>query len=158
MDRFKAGRFTTGVFHWQSAGSGRDRPDAKNSIVVNHAPPVESLKESLPLCDPCWIQHRVRGFNSRCPPNCSAIPVTNDQPGVAARISQKQTGKTAHLEIQVPLIPRDSLTRYRPIVISAKFAFDPKSDRQRNGLARPQTWSNNFCSRSLSQKSCLIKG
>ena len=61
-----------------------------NVVVVNHAPQIEILKRSS-LC----ITHA--GLNTvleslSCGVPMLALPVTNDQPGVAARIANKKVG------------------------------------------------------------------
>jgi UDP:flavonoid glycosyltransferase YjiC (YdhE family) len=68
----------------------------QNAIVVNHAPQLELLKKAS-VC----ITHA--GFNTVLEALAQgvpqvAIPVTNDQPGVAARIAAHQTGVVASLE------------------------------------------------------------
>jgi zeaxanthin glucosyltransferase len=71
-------------------------PVPKNAIVVNNAPQLELLKKAS-VC----ITHA--GFNTVLEALAQgvpqiAIPVTNDQPGVAARIAEKKTGKTTSLD------------------------------------------------------------
>src|SRR5260221_11126721 len=67
-----------------------------NAIVVNNAPQLELLKKAS-IC----ITHA--GFNTALEALTQgvpqiAIPVTNDQPGVAARIADKKTGKITSLD------------------------------------------------------------
>jgi zeaxanthin glucosyltransferase len=67
-----------------------------NAIVVNNAPQLELLKKAS-VC----ITHA--GFNTVLEALMQgvpqiAIPVTYDQPGVAARIADKKTGKTTSLD------------------------------------------------------------
>jgi zeaxanthin glucosyltransferase len=71
-------------------------PLPKNAIVVNHAPQLDLLKKSS-IC----ITHA--GFNTVLEALTQgvpqvAIPVTDDQPGVAARIAAHQTGVVAPLQ------------------------------------------------------------
>jgi len=71
-------------------------PVPQNAIVFNHAPQLELLKKAS-VC----ITHA--GFNTVLEALAQgvpqvAIPVTNDQPGVAARIAAHQTGVIASLE------------------------------------------------------------
>jgi zeaxanthin glucosyltransferase len=71
-------------------------PLPKNAIVVNHAPQLDLLKKSS-IC----ITHA--GFNTVLEALTQgvpqvAIPVTDDQPGVAARIAAHQTGVVASLQ------------------------------------------------------------
>jgi UDP:flavonoid glycosyltransferase YjiC (YdhE family) len=68
----------------------------KNAIVVNQAPQLELMKKAS-LC----ITHG--GFNTVLEALTQgvpqvAIPITNDQPGVAARIAAHQTGAVTSLE------------------------------------------------------------
>ncbi len=68
----------------------------KNTIVVNHAPQLELLQKAS-VC----ITHA--GFNTVLEALAQgvpqvAIPITNDQPGVAARIAAHQTGVITSLE------------------------------------------------------------
>jgi zeaxanthin glucosyltransferase len=71
-------------------------PVPNNAIVVDHAPQLELLKRAS-VC----ITHA--GFNSVLEALAQgvpqvAIPITNDQPGVAARIAAHQTGVVDSLE------------------------------------------------------------
>ena len=71
-------------------------PVPQNAIVVNHAPQLELLKKAS-VC----ITHA--GFNTVLEALAQgvpqvAIPVTHDQPGVAARIAAHQTGVVTSLE------------------------------------------------------------
>src|SRR6202011_5318022 len=71
-------------------------PVPQNAIVVNHAPQLELLKKAS-VC----ITHA--GFNTVLEALAQgvpqvAIPVTHEQPGVAARIAAPQTGVVTSLE------------------------------------------------------------
>jgi zeaxanthin glucosyltransferase len=71
-------------------------PVPNNAIVVNHAPQQELLRKAS-VC----ITHA--GFNTVLEALTQgvhqvAIPITNDQPGVAARIAAHQTGVVTSLE------------------------------------------------------------
>jgi zeaxanthin glucosyltransferase len=71
-------------------------PVPNNAIVVSNVPQLELLKRAA-VC----ITHG--GFNTVLEALTQgvpqiAIPVTNDQPGVAARIADKKTGKTTSLD------------------------------------------------------------
>jgi zeaxanthin glucosyltransferase len=71
-------------------------PVTKNAIVVNHAPQLELLKKA-------WVCITHAGFNTVLEALTQgvpqvAIPATNDQPGVAARIAAHQIGVVASLE------------------------------------------------------------
>jgi zeaxanthin glucosyltransferase len=82
-------------------------PLPNNAIVVNNAPQLELLKKAS-VC----ITHA--GFNTVLEALAQgvpqiAIPVTHDQPGVAARIAYKKTGKTISLDGLNPLHLSDHL-------------------------------------------------
>jgi zeaxanthin glucosyltransferase len=71
-------------------------PVPNNAIIVNNAPQLELLKKAS-VC----ITHA--GFNTVLEALAQgvpqiAIPVTNDQPGVAARIADKRTGKITSVD------------------------------------------------------------
>lgn len=82
-----------------------------NAIVVNNAPQLELLKKAS-VC----ITHG--GFNTVLEALTQgvpqiAIPVTNDQPGVAARIEYKKTGKTTSLDGWIHCIWRNCSMKCR---------------------------------------------
>jgi zeaxanthin glucosyltransferase len=71
-------------------------PMPRNSIVVNHAPQLELLKRASVCVTHAGFNTVLEALTQGVPQ--IAIPVTNDQPGVAARIAEKKTGKIARLE------------------------------------------------------------
>jgi zeaxanthin glucosyltransferase len=71
-------------------------PLPKNAIVVNHAPQLELLKKSSVCVTHAGFNTVLEALTQGVPQ--IAIPVTNDQPGVAARIAAHQTGVVASLE------------------------------------------------------------
>jgi zeaxanthin glucosyltransferase len=71
-------------------------PLPKNAIVVNHAPQLELLKKSSVCVTHAGFNTVLEALTQGVPQ--IAIPVTNDQPGVAARIAAHQTGVVTSLE------------------------------------------------------------
>ena len=67
----------------------------KNAIVVNNAPQLELLKKASVCITHAGFNTVLEALTQGVPQ--IAIPVTNDQPGVAARIANKKTGKTTSL-------------------------------------------------------------
>ncbi len=66
-------------------------PVPKNAIVVNHAPQLEVLKKAAVCITHAGFNTVLEALSQGVPQ--IAIPVTSDQPGVAARIVNKQTGQ-----------------------------------------------------------------
>jgi len=71
-------------------------PVPKNAIVVNHAPQLELLKKTSVFITHAGFNTVLEALTQGVPQ--VAIPVTNDQPGVAARMAAHQTGVVASLE------------------------------------------------------------
>jgi MGT family glycosyltransferase len=71
-------------------------PVPNNAIVVNHAPQLELLKKASVCITHAGFNTVLEALTQGVPQ--VAIPVTNDQPGVAARIAAHQTGVVASLE------------------------------------------------------------
>jgi zeaxanthin glucosyltransferase len=71
-------------------------PVPKNAIVVNHAPQLELLKKASACITHAGFNTVLEALTQGVPQ--VAIPVTHDQPGVAARISAHQTGVVTSLE------------------------------------------------------------
>ena len=67
-----------------------------NAIVVNNAPQLELLKKASVCITHAGFNTALEALTQGVPQ--IAIPVTNDQPGVAARIADKKTGKTTSLD------------------------------------------------------------
>jgi MGT family glycosyltransferase len=61
-----------------------------NVVVVNHAPQIEVLKRSSLCITHAGLNTVLESLASGVP--MVALPVTNDQPGVAARIANKKVG------------------------------------------------------------------
>src|SRR6202047_3401159 len=71
-------------------------PVPTNAIVVNHAPQLELLKKASVCITHAGFNTVLEALTQGVPQ--VAIPVTNDQPGVAARIAAHQTGIVTSLE------------------------------------------------------------
>jgi zeaxanthin glucosyltransferase len=71
-------------------------PVPKNAIVVNHAPQLELLKKASACITHAGFNTVLEALTQGVPQ--VAIPVTHDQPGVAARISAHQTGVVTSLD------------------------------------------------------------
>jgi len=71
-------------------------PVPNNAIVVNHAPQLELLKKASVCITHAGFNTVLEALTQGVPQ--VAIPVTNDQPGVAARIAAHQTGVVASSE------------------------------------------------------------
>jgi len=71
-------------------------PVPANAIVVNHAPQLELLKKASVCITHAGFNTVLEALTQGVPQ--IGIPVTNDQPGVAARIAAHQTGVVASLE------------------------------------------------------------
>ena len=59
-------------------------------LVVNHAPQIEILKRSSLCITHAGLNTVLESLSSGVP--MLALPITNDQPGVAARIADKKLG------------------------------------------------------------------
>jgi MGT family glycosyltransferase len=66
-------------------------PAPKNAIIVKQAPQLELLKRSSVCITHAGLNTALESLAQGVPQ--VAIPVTHDQPGVAARIADKQTGR-----------------------------------------------------------------
>lgn len=71
-------------------------PVPRNAIVVNRAPQLELLKKASICITHAGLNSVLESLTQGVPQ--LAIPVTNDQPGVAARIDAHQTGVSVSLE------------------------------------------------------------
>jgi len=71
-------------------------PVPNNAIVVNNAPQLELLKKASVCFTHAGFNTVLEALTQGVPQ--IAIPVTNDQPGVAARIADKKTGRTTSLD------------------------------------------------------------
>jgi zeaxanthin glucosyltransferase len=80
----------------------RIEPLPANAIVVNSAPQLELLKRSTLCITHAGMNTTLESLTQGIP--LVAIPVTNDQPGVAARIAYTKTG--AFVPLQEMTVPR----------------------------------------------------
>jgi zeaxanthin glucosyltransferase len=71
-------------------------PVPKNAIVVNQAPQLELMKKASVCITHAGFNTVLEALTQGVPQ--IAIPITNDQPGVAARIAAHQTGVVTSLE------------------------------------------------------------
>src|SRR5258708_15846864 len=71
-------------------------PVPTNAIVVNHAPQLELLKKASVCITHAGFNTVLEALTQGVPQ--VAIPITNDQPGVAARIAAHQTCVVGSLE------------------------------------------------------------
>ena len=71
-------------------------PVPNNAIVVNHAPQQELLRKASVCITHAGFNTVLEALTKGVPQ--VAIPITNDQPGVAARIAAHQTGVVTSLE------------------------------------------------------------
>jgi zeaxanthin glucosyltransferase len=71
-------------------------PAPKNAIIVKRAPQLELLKRSSLCITHAGLNTTLESLARGVPQ--VAIPVTHDQPGVAARIADKQTGVVTSLD------------------------------------------------------------
>jgi zeaxanthin glucosyltransferase len=71
-------------------------PVPNNAIVVSYAPQLELLKKASVCITHAGFNTVLEALSQGVPQ--IAIPVTNDHPGIAARIVDKKTGKTTSLD------------------------------------------------------------
>jgi MGT family glycosyltransferase len=71
------------------------RPAPNNAIIVKRAPQLELLKQATVCITHAGLNTVLESLAQAVPE--VAIPVTFDQPGVAARIAEKQTGVVTSL-------------------------------------------------------------
>jgi MGT family glycosyltransferase len=75
-------------------------PFPRNAIVVRHAPQLKLLKRASICITHAGMNTVLEALAQGIPQ--VAIPITNDQPGIAARIAAKKTGVVASLEKLTP--------------------------------------------------------
>jgi zeaxanthin glucosyltransferase len=71
-------------------------PAPNNAIIVKRAPQLELLKQTSVCITHAGLNTVLESLAQGVPQ--VAIPVTYDQPGVAARIAEKQTGVVTSLD------------------------------------------------------------
>jgi zeaxanthin glucosyltransferase len=80
----------------------------KNAIVVNHVPQIDLLERSTLCITHAGLNTALESLAQGVP--MVAIPITNDQPGVAARIVYSKTGLALPLpELTTPNSHRSSM-------------------------------------------------
>ena len=137
-----------------------------NVLVVNHAPQIEILKRSSLCITHAGLNTVLESLSSGVP--MLALPITNDQPGVAARIANKKVGVVispdqATPENFVTAIKRvlgdstfwDNVRRVQKAIRSAdglsiaadilETAFGLEERQQGGGLRSPQMRSHRAC-------------
>jgi zeaxanthin glucosyltransferase len=75
-------------------------PAPSNAIIVKRAPQLELLKQASACITHAGLNTVLESLAQGVPQ--VAIPVTYDQPGVAARIAEKQTGVVISLDKLTP--------------------------------------------------------
>jgi zeaxanthin glucosyltransferase len=75
-------------------------PAPSNAIIVNQAPQLELLKRASVCITHCGLNTVLESLAQGVPQ--VAIPITFDQPGVAARIAAKRTGVTTQFDKLTP--------------------------------------------------------
>jgi zeaxanthin glucosyltransferase len=99
-----------------------------NAIVVNRAPQIELLKRSALCITHAGLNTTLESLTQGVP--LVAIPVTNDQPGVAARIAYTKTGA---------FVPLNELTVRRLTLLIDRVLRNPEyrhhADRLRQVIA-----------------------
>jgi len=122
-----------------SIGDGLDSKQISslpaNCIVVNRAPQVELLKRSALCITHAGLNTALESLTQGVP--MVAIPVTNDQPGVAARIAYTKTG--AYVRIQEMTASRLS-SLIDEVLSNPEYRYNADNMKQaiakRNGLER----------------------
>jgi MGT family glycosyltransferase len=71
-------------------------PIPKNALIVRHAPQLELLKQAMVCITHAGLNTVLESLAQGVPQ--LAIPVTYDQPGVAARIAHNKTGVVTSLD------------------------------------------------------------
>ena len=77
-------------------GPDKDGPVPKNAIIVKRAPQLELLKQTAVCITHAGLNTVLESLTQGVPQ--VAIPVSLDQPGVAARIADKKTGVVTSLD------------------------------------------------------------
>ena len=75
-------------------------PVPKNALIVKRAPQLELLKQASVCITHAGLNTSLESLAQGVPQ--VAIPITYDQPGVAARIAHKQTGVVTSLDKLTP--------------------------------------------------------
>src|SRR5215467_197845 len=109
-------------------------PVPSNAIVVNHAPQLELLKRSSVCITHAGLNTVLESLAEGVPQ--LAIPVTFEQPGIAARIAAKKTGVTLSL---ADLTPERVSTLLDEVLNSSTYRANARKFQkiigQKNGLS-----------------------
>jgi MGT family glycosyltransferase len=96
-----------------------------NVIVVSHAPQIELLKRSSLCITHGGLNTALESLSSGVP--MVALPVTNDQPGVAARITNKKAGVVISPQ---PTSPEDFVTAIKRVLGDPTFRDNAQKVQQ----------------------------
>ena len=96
-----------------------------NVIVVSHAPQTELLKRSSLCITHGGLNTALESLSSGVP--MVALPVTNDQPGVAARITNKKAGVVISPQ---PASPEDFVTAIKRVLGDPRFRDNAQKVQQ----------------------------
>jgi zeaxanthin glucosyltransferase len=96
-----------------------------NVIVVSHAPQIELLKRSSLCITHGGLNTALESLSSGVP--MVALPVTNDQPGVAARITNKKAGVVISPQ---PASPEDFVTAIKRVLGDPTFRDNAQKVQQ----------------------------
>ena len=107
------------------------KPLPANAIVVNRAPQIELLKRSVLCITHAGLNTTLESLTQGVP--LVAIPVTNDQPGVAARIAHTKTGA---------FVPLKELTVSRLSFLIDEVLRNPEYRQNANRLRRVMADTN----------------
>ena len=94
-------------------------------IVVSHAPQIELLKRSSLCITHGGLNTVLESLSSGVP--MVALPVTNDQPGVAARITNKKAGVVISPQ---PASPEDFVTAIKRVLGDPRFRDNAQKVQQ----------------------------
>lgn len=99
----------------------------RNAIVVNNAPQIEILKKSTLCITHAGLNTALESLTQGVP--MVAIPVTNDQPGVAARIACTKTGVFVPVSVSL-----GGLTVHLLSTLIDEVLANPKYRQAANGM------------------------
>jgi UDP:flavonoid glycosyltransferase YjiC (YdhE family) len=121
-------------------------PVPKNAILVNYAPQLELLKKASVCITHAGFNTVLEALTQGVPE--VAIPITNEQPGVAARIAAHQTGVVSLEKQTVSHLSTLLDEVFNNPIYRDKFALDPEGYREEEralrgrGLAGAGLWTH----------------